>query len=239
MWLLFSIQLGTAVLFLLLGWGLRRGAYWLISGFSIRPKEEQTQLIERGYPQRTGSLLIGTAIGMIVLLPLIFTSFPYAIEVNFGIMLVFLLGGFIYLSRYEVQKKRKMSYIISISIGSVTIISIGILMFLGYQDPKLILKEESFEVTGMYGDSWTYAEIEAVSLLDDMPEVTWKVNGFGLETVAKGKFKVTGYGTSLLFIQKGVPPYLHIKTKDEDIFINAQSASKTRAWEKKLTGRIQ
>ncbi|OCA83041.1 hypothetical protein A8F94_18015 [Bacillus sp. FJAT-27225] len=239
MWLLFAIQLGTAFLFLLLGWAIKRGAFWLISGFSTRPEEEQKLLIENEYPQKMGNLLISTAAGIILLLPLMFSSFQYAIEMIFGFMLVYLLGGIMYLSRYEVPKKRKKSYIISISIAAVTFIPIGILLFLGYQDAQLVLKEESFEVTGMYGSTWKYSDIEEIKLLDKMPEVTWRVNGFGLETVSKGKFKVTGYGTSLLFIQKGVPPYLHIKTKDEDIFINAENSSKTRTWEKQLLNQME
>ena len=81
-----------------------KGGYGLISGFANRPKEEQEQLISNGYPQKMGGLLIVTAIGMIILLPLMFTSFKYVMEVQFGFMIVFLLGGIIYLSKYEVPK---------------------------------------------------------------------------------------------------------------------------------------
>ncbi|WP_010198607.1 DUF3784 domain-containing protein [Bacillus sp. m3-13] len=121
MLLLFFIQLTVVLIFLLIGWAIvKKEAYGLISSFRSRPKEEQEELIQNGYPQKTGKLLIGTAIVLLIMLPLLFTSFPYAMEVQIGVMVVLLFGGFIYLSKYEVPKKRKKSYIISTSIAVVT-----------------------------------------------------------------------------------------------------------------------
>lgn len=108
MWGLFAVHISVIVVFLILGWVVRKKkGYWLISGFSSRPKEEQEELIRNGYPQRIGGLLIITAIGMLIFLPLMFTSFKYAMEVQFGFMIIFLMGGMIYLTKYEVPKKRK------------------------------------------------------------------------------------------------------------------------------------
>ncbi|MGM0827542.1 MAG: DUF3784 domain-containing protein [Bacillota bacterium] len=101
-----GIQLIVIVLFSILGWAIRaKRNYWLISGFVTRSMTEQVELIKNAYPQKTGSLLIYTAVGMLILLPLAFTSFPYVTEVQFGFMLVFLMGGLIYLSKFEVQAK--------------------------------------------------------------------------------------------------------------------------------------
>ncbi|RHW41737.1 DUF3784 domain-containing protein [Neobacillus notoginsengisoli] len=237
--MLFFVVLGTAVLFLLLGWGVRKGAYWLISGYANRSKEEQEQLLKAGYPQKIGSLLIATAVGMIVLLPLLFTSFTYKVELIFGFMIVFLLGGIIYLSRYEIPQKRKRSYVISIGIAIVTFSFLAVLMFFGYEKTELILRKDSFEITGMYGKEIPYEDIRSVELIDELPEVTFRVNGFAMSDIAKGKFKVTGHGTSLLFIQKAKPPYLLIETDDGDIFINSQHPNQTQAWERKLIERIE
>ena len=110
-------------------------------------------------PKNGRRLLIVTAIGMIILLPLMFTSFKYAMEVQFGFMIIFLLGGFIYLSKYEVPKKRKRSYIISISLFILVIGGIGVLSYFSYQGYELVTKKDSFEITGMYGDEWAYEEI--------------------------------------------------------------------------------
>ncbi|WP_316570861.1 DUF3784 domain-containing protein [Neobacillus sp. YIM B06451] len=231
---LFFILMGTALLLILLGWAVRKGAYWLISGFAFRPKEEQAQLIESALPQKVGTLLMASGAGMILLLPLLFTSFPYAVEVIIGFMLIFLLGGIIYLSRYETPAKRKRSYFITSGIAVFTFVSIGVLMFFGYQEVELIFKKEGMEITGMYGEEIPYGDIQTVELLEKMPKATVKVDGFGTAKIAKGNFKLEGYGTSLLFIQKGFPPYLHIETKNGHIFINSPDPDTTRSWKNKL-----
>ncbi len=231
--ILIGVQLFIILLFFILGWALRsKSAYWLISGFSVRPNDEQQQLIENRYPQKTGELLLWTAAGMSILLPLHFTKFIYTIEIQFGFMMLFLLGGMIYLSKYEVAKKRKKSYIISTILFIIVNSFVIILLFLGYQDYELITKKDSFEITGMYGDEWKNEDIVKIELMEEMPEVTWKQNGFGLATMAKGYFKVEGYGSSLLFIRKGKDssPYLYIKLKNKQIFINGNNSKQTRKW---------
>src|SRR3954463_12913330 len=172
MWGLLGVQAGVILLFLILGWVIRKKeGYWLISGFASRPKEEQEQLINNGYPQKVGGLLILTAVGMLVLLPLMFTSFKYATEVQFGFMAIFLMAGIIYLTKYEVPKKRNRSYIISISLFILVIGGISVLSYFSYKGHELVTKKDSFEITGMYGDEWAYEEITRVELMGKLPEV--------------------------------------------------------------------
>ena len=231
MTLFIGIQLFMIVLFLFFGWAIvQKEWYWLISNFNGKSKDEQQQLIQNGYPQRVGKLMAATAAGMLILLPLSFTSFQYSIEVQFGFMMVFLLGGLIYLSKYEIKEKRKRSYIFSSLLAIGTIGFIVGLTFVGYKDFELMDYEDSFEITGMYGGEWKYAEIRHVELLEEMPEVTWKQNGFGLATMAKGQFKVKDFGSSLLFIHKGSPPYLFIETDNDKIFINSKIPTITEGW---------
>lgn len=230
--LLIAIELFVVILFFILGWAIqKKEAYWLISGFATRNKEEQALLITNGLPQRTGKLLIATSFGLLLLLPLAFTSFKYAIEVQFGFMILFLLGGLIYLSKYEVPHKRKRGYLISISLFIVVIGSLSYLSFLGYQDYKFIIKNDSFEITGMYGDEWKFEDIKKVELLEKMPKVTSKQNGFGTTSISKGVFSVKGYGSSLLFIKKGASSkILYIETEEKKIFITGKDANETKEW---------
>ncbi|MBS8266728.1 DUF3784 domain-containing protein [Mesobacillus boroniphilus] len=229
--LFIGIQLFMIVLFLFFSWAIvKKEWYWLISNFNGKPKDEQQQLIKNGYPQRVGKLMLATAVGMGVLLPLSYTSFQYSIEVQLGFMMVFLLGGLIYLSKYEIKEKRRRSYIFSTLLAIGTIGFLVGLFFVGYQDFELKDYEDSFEITGMYGGEWEYAEIRHVELLEDMPEVTRKQNGFGLAMMAKGHFKVKDYGSSLLFIHKGSAPFLFIETDTNKIFINSKSPAETEGW---------
>jgi hypothetical protein len=233
--ILIGIQLFVIALFLLLGWAvIYKKVYGLISGFISRTEKEQEELIKNGYPQKMGALLIFTAVGMLVLLPLAFTSFAYVMEVQFGFMMIFLMGGMIFVSRYEIPSKRKKSYWISSILMVLVFGLIGGLTFVGYQKNYLIVSDESFKITGMYGDEWKKEDIKSVKLLGEMPEVTWKINGFGLSTKAKGVFKVKDYGKSLLFINKE-PPYIYVNVGDDQVFINGSSPEETREWFAELT----
>lgn len=102
--------------------------------------------------------------------------------------------------------------------------------YLGFQEAELTLKENSLEISGVYGEEWWYEDITQIELLEEMPEVLLRTNGYGMQSISKGHFKVKDYGSSLLFIYKGHSPYLLIKTKDDTIFINAKDAEKTKDW---------
>ncbi|RSD26649.1 DUF3784 domain-containing protein [Mesobacillus subterraneus] len=233
---LLGIQIFLILMFLFFGWAIiKKEWYWLISNFNRKSEDEKQRLIQNGYPQGVGKLMLATAGGMIILLPLSFTGFLYGVEVQFGFMLVFLLGGLIYLTRYEVREKRKRSYIIQSSMAIITIGLVAGLYYFGYQDFELKENSDSFEVTGLYGGDWKYSEIQDVQLLDEMPEVTWRQNGIGLATMSKGQFKVTGYGSSLLFIHKNSSPYLYIETDSKKIFINSKNPEDTREWYEMLS----
>ena len=225
------VQLIMILLFLFLGWLiLAKNAYYLVSGFANRSKEEQEELIQNGSLQNTGKLLFATGVGMLVLLPFHFTSFAYTMEVQFGFMLVFLLGGTVYLSKYEVARKRKRSFLISSSLFIATIGFVVGLYTLGTQDYEIKFTHETFEITGMYGDKWNLSTIQTVKLLDEMPPVSGKINGFGLSTLAKGRFTVEGYGNSILFVRKQSSPYVYVQLSDENIFINGETPEETKEW---------
>ena len=240
MWGLIVIQIILILLFALFGWAVRfKKAYWLISGFASRPEEEKQQLIENGLPQKTGILLLSTAGAMLLLLPLSFTSFNFVYEVQFGVMLVMLMGGLIFLSKFEIPRKQKRSYIMSTLlflgvIGTITAISVT-----SYQGYEMVVTDNHFEITGLYGDEWPINDIKKVEIMDEMPNVTLRTNGIGLPTLSKGHFKVTDYGSSLLFIQKGSSPYLYIELKNKHIFINDKDPVKTKYWFEQLNEKTK
>jgi hypothetical protein len=101
-------------------------------------------LIKNDYPQKIGALLILTAFRMLIFLPLAFSSFTNVMEVQFGFMMVFLMGGMIYLSRYEVPSKRYRSYWVNSILMVLVLGLIGVLTYTGYQKNELIISDESF-----------------------------------------------------------------------------------------------
>lgn len=238
MWTMIIVILILILIFAIFGWALKyKEAYWLISGFSNRPEEEQKELIKNGYPQKIGTLFFIVAAGMLILLPLAFTSFAFSFEIIFAFMFIGLTGGMIYLTKFDVPHKRKKSALIGI-ITSIAVIAIVAGVFTaGYQDFEIQFKQDSFEITGYYGDEWAYENIQEIALLEEMPKVTIRTNGFGLPTLSKGHFKVKEYGSSLLFIHHNSPPYLYIKAGEDNVFINSKNPEETEKWHKQLIER--
>ncbi|MFA9458376.1 hypothetical protein ACERJO_16650 [Halalkalibacter sp. AB-rgal2] len=97
----------------------------------------------------------------------------------------------------------------------------------------MIFNEESFRITGSFGNEWSYNEIKSVNLLDELPEIRGRVFGRGTmrESVGHHTLNDASYNTALLFILKDSPPYIFIELKEEKpIFINGSSAEETNNW---------
>lgn len=203
----------------------------LISGFSNRPKEEQEQLKKSGFIEALGKLLLTSFIIYMVTYILWIFSVPYSLEVGFSIFILVLFIGMIWMQRYEVSHKRKKMYWITSVISLATFAFIGVLLFFGWQENEVTIENEMFIVTGMYGFEWELSNIESVELLDELPHVMMRTNGFATEGTMKGRFRLEEpYGGGLLFVRtKDGPPYLYIKTDEDYVILNREEADETKA----------
>lgn len=202
----------------------------LISGFSNRPKEEQEQLKKNGYVGAVGKLLLATFIIYVVTYVLWIFSVPYILEVGFSILLLGVLFGTIWLQRYEVPHKRKKMYWIMGILTFVVVVSIGVLTYFGLLENNVTIEDEMLIVSGMYGVEWKLSEIETVELLDDLPNVKVKTNGFATEGQLKGRFLLEKpYDGGLLYVRtKAGPPYLYVTTADDYFILNRTDEQETK-----------
>lgn len=200
----------------------KRKDYMLLSGFHRRPKEEQEFLHKSGYLEATGKLLVVTfwmffATFLLGLIPV-----PFGFEIGISVFMLTLLGGLVWVQRYEVpHKRKKMTWIISSISGATVLLVVGVIV-MGYLGNDAYVEEDTFTITGSYGIEWNISEIETVELLKSLPEIEMKTNGFATGTLLKGKFRLEApYGTGLLFIdKKSDAPVLYVAKKDEYIMMN-------------------
>lgn len=215
--------------------------YSLLSGFSNRPEEEQEYLKKSGYLTAIGNVFyISFIILLITFIGGLF-PIPWAFEIGMGAFILYLMGGFVWVQRYEVPHKRKKMFWIYGVISGGTIIFIIIILSLGFiNNNDMYVHEETFEITGMYGDEWSLEEIEKVELIDELPEIKMKTDGFAMTNILKGKFKLEEpYGNSLLFIHGENKPYLAILTEENSIFINRKDSEETIDIYEKLIKEMQ
>ncbi|MBS4196753.1 DUF3784 domain-containing protein [Lederbergia citri] len=231
---------GTIIFIIAMGWALivhggltylivKKKEYSLISGFLNRPKEEQEYLIQNGYIEAVGKILkvsfyLFATTFLVGLLPI-----PYGFEIGIVLFLIVLLGGLIWLQKYEIPQKRKKMYWITSSIMAVTVALVGGLTIAGLVDNEVTVSHEAFKISGMYGVEWPIEEIKSVELLDTLPEVITKTNGYASSGQLKGHFQLEEpYGSGLLFVNKKNPPYLYVETNKDFLILNRKNIEDTR-----------
>lgn len=235
---------------ILLGWVLliyggltflivKKKDYTFISGFSNRPKEEQERLIQSGFIEALGKLLVMTFFLFVITYVFWLLSVPHSLEIGFSVFTVALLGGMMWIQRFEVKKKRKKMFWITGSISIGTLLFIVGLNLVGMQENDVRVDETTLTVTGMYGVEWELADIQSVELLEELPEVIMRTNGFSLANYLKGRFRLEKpYGGGLLFIQKKSPPYMYVVTEDDYFILNRKQANETRELYATLQSKI-
>ncbi|MBU5465931.1 DUF3784 domain-containing protein [Virgibacillus sp. MSJ-26] len=243
---------GKLIYILTMGWTLviyggltylfaKKKDYMLLSGFHRRPEEEQEYLQKSGYLDAMGKLLtitfwIFVAVFILGLLPI-----PYGFELGIGIFLIALLGGMVWVQRYEVPHKRKKKTWITASISGASLLFIIGAIGYGYLDNDVQVNHDTFEITGSYGVEWKIDTIESVKLLDALPKVKMKTNGFAPGNLLKGKFRLEEpYGTGRLFIDKKADtPVLYVATQDDYVMINRKNKNDIDDMYRKLIESIE
>lgn len=84
----------------------------------------------------------------------------------------------------------------------------------------------SLRIGGMYGETIPLSNIESIVLLDTLPRITFRENGFALGRISKGYFRTADKERVKLILNTKTPPYILItKTNSRKIYYSARSAS--------------
>ena len=164
---------------------------------------------------------------------------PYGVEIGWGLFIIFIFGGFLYLQNFEVPTKRKKyrwlyGIIILLTVGFIIGIS-----YLGNQDNEVFIENNKLTISGMYGIEWSTQSIEHVELLNSLPEVLMKTNGFSSEKSRKGKFKLEEpYGIGRLFVIGNKGPYLYIRVNGDYVILNRAAEKETIELYEKLKDEL-
>lgn len=121
-------------------------------------------------------------------------------------------------------------------VGSLVFV-LGI-MALGYQEDRLTvqtlsgnptsseIQEFSIRIGGMYGETIPLSDIQSIALLDTLPKITFRENGFALGRISKGYFRTADKERVKLILNARKPPYILItKTNGRKIYYSARSGS--------------
>jgi hypothetical protein len=129
-----------------------------------------------------------------------------------------------------IESSREATIGMSMVIGFPLLVIVGLLIVGAvYSSQPSVIKAtpQQIHVSGMYGITQPMENIQEVKLLDNIPPVQYKSNGFGLGNVRKGKFHLKDWGEGRLFLHSDTPPFIYLKTTDSYMLINYKDSGQT------------
>lgn len=212
----------------------------LIAGYNTMSKEQKKNVDIEGLStfMRNGLIAIGISI---IIGYYLFKWIGITLIANSMLLIVILVGVTILVIKaqrfdHNKNKKTKLTYFI---LGFVFIFVIGLIAY-GFIPSKVILNKDSVQFSGMYGIEIKIAEIDNVKLVDNLPEIKMRTNGFSFGTVKKGFFDLNEFGKCRLLIHSENPPYLIIsKGNGEKTIINFNEKSVTESTYTEINSLIE
>jgi len=119
-------------------------------------------------------------------------------------------------------------YLILAMIAATAILPILIVVY-GGGETKITFNDSGFSLNGIYGLTIPYSGILSADTMESLPPIRSRTNGYSSGKVLKGHFKLQDQSRVLMFITKGTPPYICIKSSGVPVYLNFNSPVKTRA----------
>lgn len=209
---------------------LIKSAPGLIAGYNTMSTEEKKNVDIEGLSTFMRNALIAIGASIIVGYYL-FKWIGLSMIADSILLTVTLIGVTILVIKaqrfdHNKNKKTKLAYFVS----GLVFVFVGGLLAYGFIPSKIIFNKDSIQFSGMYGVEIKLAEIDDVRLVDNLPEIKMRTNGFSFGAVAKGFFDLKEYGNSRLIIHSEKPPYLIISHRDgEKTIVNFKERSLTES----------
>ncbi|MEO6686867.1 MAG: DUF3784 domain-containing protein [Dyadobacter sp.] len=201
----------------------KNNARYILSGYNLM-SEQQRSLVDideylRFFKQF--HLFLGVSTFILVLGTCLFNRNLAAIILGIYPLLAycfFIVKGSDY---FPNVKNRKLWTRIVVGILLLTTCGVGYLFANGFRDSEILFEKDNLEITGMYGEKISRDKILDVKLVDELPNITIKSNGFAAGDFRKGYFKTNDRKTVTLFVNKKAKPYLLLMTTTEEIYFSS------------------
>ncbi len=232
--MLYSL-IGISVLFLSFGFILtEKNAKYLLAGYNSMSEENRKKVDLKNYIvfYRYFHIVLGISFFLVGIILQYFLG-----ELSVSIfMTVYPIVAYTY---FIIRSSKYMKFgslkVNKFTIITLIIISIAVVALLSYglKDSKLQIAGESIEFTGIYGEILVKSDIKKVELVDKLPELSVKQNGFAMGEVKKGYFKTeTGEKVKLIVNSSQKPIIVFIKVDGNKIYFSSEDQSNKEIFNK-------
>lgn len=235
-----GIMLFISALLLLFGMLIKyRKCYWLISGYNTASAEKKKNIDIEGLGIFMGNFCFLLAGIFLVGTILNYLGFFYGFVVSIGSLFIIIPIVLIKAQKYDKntqtsEGKTKKSVIIIICLFMLVIFLLPAgMIYYGAQEPEVNITSDAITFSGMYGTSIKLEDISGISLVDEIPSVLRKTNGFDFGSILRGNFELQDKGKVRLFADIKKPPFIVIEGR-ELVIINLKDSFKTEELYTKL-----
>ena len=204
-----------------------RNARYLLSGYNTMTEERRREFDLKGYLKEFRRFFLSLSIGNLIVVTAVYILglLQYAVIASLVVMFLALPYLIMRGQRYDHHKGKRNWLGGYIAVAVLIIVGVGVswLISAGMKENEFIVGGDHLEIAGMYGEAIPLRDINSASLVDALPVLVAKTNGFSLAQHLKGYFRAEDGKTVKLFVNGSVPPFLELKTLNMTYYWNASS----------------
>lgn len=238
-----------ALLFIFLGFAVMKLKWhFLISGYNTMTKEQKENVDVEGLAK-----LIGWYSYAIAALFIVIGITAYLEYENLMLPLVVLIVVFTVIVVVKAQKYNhnlvdengkwkkgaSKNFKRPVIISAITLVGVAIVIYFAIQPTEVTLTDDAIEIAGMYGDTYEFANMEQLTLIDALPAIAMRTNGSAVGSKLEGHFKFKNGDKAKLFVDKSVPPFIQFIYEGKIVIFNLSTEQETRALYAKLSNQAK
>ena len=226
------IIIGVVAVFIFFGVAIKYFKwYFLISGYNLMSKNQKENVDIEGLGNLMGNFmfLFAAVMGLTGFFQL--KGYKTIALISILSLIPIVIGLIIMAQKYDhnrqYKKGKKKEFILAIGLISLSLIIVSGFLIVGIIEPKVIIESDKIIISGQYKRSIVNSDIKEISLVENIPKVLRKINGFDFGYTLRGSFDVEGLGPANIYIQENQSPYIIITTDDRVYIINYKNPEKT------------
>ena len=202
-----------------------KNAKYILSGYNTMTEAQRSQFDIKSFIRLFKRFYIFLGLSLFII------GFILTSLIGKDVGMIFLVFYPIVLHFYSISKSAKYfnavntkwykwSYII---LGGAMVL-VAILMSTGYQESELLFDSQKIKIKGMYGETLAASDIKSIELVNELPEITLRTNGFASGSVLKGYFDIKDKENVKLIINGEQQPIILITSvKGKKIYYSAKT----------------
>ncbi|WP_294188427.1 DUF3784 domain-containing protein [uncultured Clostridium sp.] len=217
-----------SLLFVLIGLAIKKyKCYWLISGYNTLSKDKKRNVDIEEVGKHIARMCY--LIALIIILGAIITKYFEISFFIFAFLIVVVIFGYLfYIQKFDHNKKSIAENIFIVVIAFITFAIMLITFSSGKEPNEIRVTDTSIIIEGNFGTSIKKKDIKELVLVDTLPEIALRVNGYSDGSlIRKGDFKLKNGDRVKLYIESKGGPYIKISTISTEIYINYKDSNKT------------